>query len=155
VYNYFGVSENIVQNKFNEDEWNAFYEGKIEPFAIQLSLAMTNMAFTPEQINKGCGIIFSASRLQYASNKTKLEVSTQLFDRGLISYNEVADIWNMPRDPANGDKRYIRKEYAELDKLDKDKDKDGGNDDGSGADKAKERPKLPEETPLRDGGANE
>ena len=38
VFIYFGVNEKILQNSFNEDEWNAFYEGKIEPFAIQLSL---------------------------------------------------------------------------------------------------------------------
>jgi HK97 family phage portal protein len=129
VHDYFGISENIIQNKFNEDEWNAFYEGKIEPFAIQLSQAMTNMTFSPEQIDKGSEIIFSAARLQYASNATKLSVSTQLFDRGLISYNDVADIWNMPRDPINGDKRYIRKEYAEIDKLGKD---DGESGSGGG-----------------------
>ena len=31
VYSYFGVNEDILQNKFNEDMWNAFYEGEIGP----------------------------------------------------------------------------------------------------------------------------
>ena len=34
VFSYFGTNENILQNKFTSDVWNAYYEGKIEPFAI-------------------------------------------------------------------------------------------------------------------------
>lgn len=117
VFNYFGVSENIIQNKYNEDEFNAFYEGKIESFSLQLSLVMSNMTFTPKELSFGNQIIFTANRMQYASNKTKLEVSTQLFDRGILTTNQVMDIWNMAH-VEDGDKRYIRKEYTEVTKLD-------------------------------------
>ena len=118
VFDYFGVSEGIIQNKYSEDEWNAFYEGAIEPFALQLSLVMTNMTFTEHQISCGNSIIFTANRLQYASNQTKLSISTQLFDRGLINRNAVMDIWNMAH-VENGDKYYIRKEYTEVSQLGK------------------------------------
>lgn len=118
VFDYFGVSEGIIQNKYSEDEWNAFYEGAIEPFALQLSLVMTNMTFTEHQISCGNSIIFTANRMQYASNQTKLSISTQLFDRGLINRNAVMDIWNMAH-VENGDKYYIRKEYTEVSQLGK------------------------------------
>lgn len=118
VFDYFGVSEGIIQNKYSEDEWNAFYEGAIEPFALQLSLVMTNMTFTEHQISCGNSIIFTANRLQYASNQTKLSISTQLFDRGLINRNAVMDIWNMAH-VEDGDKYYIRKEYTEVSQLGK------------------------------------
>lgn len=118
VFDYFGVSEGIIQNKYSEDEWNAFYEGAIEPFALQLSLVMTNMTFTEHQKSCGNSIIFTANRLQYASNQTKLSISTQLFDRGLINRNAVMDIWNMAH-VENGDKYYIRKEYTEVSQLGK------------------------------------
>ena len=50
--------------------------------------------------------------MQYASNKTKLEVSRALFDRGIFGSDDVAEIWNLP---ITGDNRkYIRKEYAEM-----------------------------------------
>ena len=117
VCTHFGTNMDILQNKFNEDTWNAYYEGKIEPFALQLSLVMSNMTFTPRELAHGNMITFSANRLQYASNNTKLQVSTQLFDRGLLNRNGVMDIWNMPH-VDNGDKYYIRKEYTEVDKLD-------------------------------------
>lgn len=118
VFDYFGVSEGIIQNKYSEDEWNAFYEGAIEPFALQLSLVMTNMTFTEHQISCGNSIIFTANRMQYASNQTKLSISTQLFDRGLINRNAVMDIWNMAH-VEDGDKYYIRKEYTEVSQLGK------------------------------------
>lgn len=118
VYNYFGVNEKILQNSYNEDEWNAFYEGKVEPFAIQLSLVMSNMTFTKNELSYGNQIIFTANRMQYASNNTKLQVSTQLFDRGILTTNQVMDIWNMAH-VEDGDKRYIRKEYTDVTNLGK------------------------------------
>lgn len=119
VFQYFGTNAKILQNNFTEDEWNAYYEGKIEPFALQLSLVMSNMTFSMRELSFDNAIYFTANRLQYASNKTKLEVSTQLFDRGLLSRNGVMDIWNM-RHVEGGDKYYIRKEYAEVNRLGED-----------------------------------
>lgn len=118
VFNYFGTNAAILQNKYTEDEWNAYYEGKIEPFAIQLSLVMSNMTYTARELSFGNAITFTANRLQYASNATKLNISTQLFDRGLLNRNGVMDIWNMSH-VEGGDKYYIRKEYAEVSELGK------------------------------------
>ena len=115
VFSYWGINEDILQNKFNEDTWNAFYEGEIEPFAIQLSQALTNMLFTSRERANGNIVHFSANRLQYASNKMKLEVSTKLFDRGIIGKDDVAEIWNMPKTGDN--RKWIRKEYAEMKKT--------------------------------------
>ena len=74
IYDYFGVNESIVQNKFDENEWNAFYEGAIEPIAIQMSQCFTNKIFTDNERNFGNEITFEANRLQYASNVTKVSV---------------------------------------------------------------------------------
>lgn len=114
VYNYIGVNEAIIQNKYSEDEFNAFYEGEIEVFALQASLVISNMLYTPRELALGNQVFFSANRLQYASNSTKLAVTQQLFDRGLITENQVMDIWNLPHVPG-GDKRRIRGEYVDLD----------------------------------------
>ena len=105
-----------MQNKFTEDQFNAFYEGKLEPFALQLSLVISNMLFTPKELAFGNSVIFTANRLQYASNTTKLNVSTQLFDRGILTTNQVMDIWNLAH-VDGGDERKIRGEYVELDEM--------------------------------------
>ncbi len=122
VCTHFGTNMDILQNKFDEETWNAYYEGKIEPFAIQLSLVMSNMAFSQRELAHGNAITFSANRLQYASNATKLQVSTQLFDRALLNRNGVMDIWNMPH-VEDGEKYYIRKEYTEVSQLGKSEEK--------------------------------
>ena len=118
VYNYFGANEDVLQNKTVGDKWSAYYEGKIEPFAIQLSQAMSCMTFTENEIARHNAIVWSANRLQYMTNTDKLQVSSQMFDRGILSINAIMDIWNMPHVTGeDGDKRYIRKEYTEISQL--------------------------------------
>jgi hypothetical protein len=117
VYKYFGSNEDILTNKAVGDAWSAYYEGKIEPFAIQLSQAMTCMTYNQNELTRKNAIVWSANRLQYMTNADKLQVSSQMFDRGVLSLNDIMDIWNLPHVP-DGDKRYIRKEYTEISQLD-------------------------------------
>lgn len=117
VLNYFGSNEAVLQNKTVGDEWSAYYEGKVEPFAIQLSQAMTCMAVANNALTRKNAIVWSANRLQYMTNADKLNMSSQMFDRGVLSLNDIMDIWNLPH-VEGGDKRYIRKEYTEISQLD-------------------------------------
>lgn len=135
VYNYFGTNEDILQNKYSEETFNAFYEGAIEPFALQTGLVLSNMTFTDKELAFNNQIMLTSNRLQYASNQTKLQVSTQLFDRGIMTTNDVMDVWNMAH-VKDGDKRYIRREYVEVDKLDADTEPyiGGNNINGGDAD---------------------
>lgn len=119
VYNYFGVNEKILQSSAIGDEFSAFYESVVEPFAIQLSEALTKTIYTDKERGSGNEIMFTSNRLQYMTNKDKLEVSAQMLDRGIFSLNEVRDIWNLPH-VDDGDKRIIRGEYYDIkDKVSK------------------------------------
>ena len=110
VFEYFGVNEDVLQNKFDSDTWAAFYEGAIEPWAIQFSEVLTKMLFTFREQSQGNYVMATANRIQYMSNADKLNVSAQLLDRGLISLNEAREIWNLP--PVDGgEARIIRGEY--------------------------------------------
>lgn len=118
VNNYFGVSPAILQNSFNSDQWNAYYEGSVEPFAIQLSQVLSSMLFTPAEIANGCMVYLSANRLQYASNGEKIEIVSALFDRGLLTVDQGLEIFQLP--PIGGDegsRRHIRKDYIDLSLL--------------------------------------
>lgn len=118
--NYFGVSANVVQHKFQNDyEWNSYYEGILEPIIIKLSEAITSMIYTPSQIMAGNCVTYTTNRMQYMSNETKLNFSSQMFDRGVICGNDVCDVWNLPY-YEGGEKHFIRKEYAEINKLGED-----------------------------------
>ena len=117
VFTYFGTNEDVLHNKTVGDGWSAYYEGKVEPFAIQLSQAMTCMTYNHNRRARGNAIVWTANRLQYMTNTDKLQVSSQMFDRGILSINMVMDIWSLPH-VEDGDKRYIRKEYTEISQLD-------------------------------------
>lgn len=118
VYNYFGSNEKILQNKAVGDEWAAYYEGKIEPFAIQLSQAMSAMSYSSYEISRDNGITWSSNRLQYMTAKDQIDIISSLFDRGLLTQNMGFDILNMPH-IEDGDKFYIRRDYIKIDELEK------------------------------------
>lgn len=110
VFDYFGMNEDVLQGKAYGDKWTAYYETGIEPFAIQFSEVGTKMLFTFREQSQGNAITATANRLQYLSNAEKLNVSAQLLDRGIMSINDVRDIWNLPP-VEDGDQRIIRGEY--------------------------------------------
>lgn len=128
VAEYFGVNEDILQNHFTAETWAAFYEGAIEPFAIKFSDTMTKMFFTLREQTNGNKVMATANRLQYMSNADKLNVSAQLLDRGIMSINDVRDIWNLPP-VEGGDQRIIRGEYYNADE--KVGDQEGNDEQGN------------------------
>lgn len=112
VYRYYGVNDDILENHFESETWSAFYEGAIEPFAVQEAEVLAKMFFTLRERSMGNGVSVTANRLQYLSNKDKLSVSAQMADRGLMTRNEIREIWNLPPLPEPlGSQLPIRGEY--------------------------------------------
>ena len=112
IYNYFGVNADILQNKAYGDAWSAFYEGAIEPFAVQFSDVSTKMLFSERERASGSFLMATANRLQYMSNTEKLNVSAQMADRGIMNRDEIREIWSLPPLPDGQGKAYtIRGEY--------------------------------------------
>lgn len=116
VYNYFAVNEDILQSKAYGDAWAAFYESVIEPFAIQFSETMTQACFSDRERAAGALIMATSNRLQYLTTTEKLNVSSQMLDRGAMNRDEIRDIWNLPPLPDGQGQRYtIRGEYYMID----------------------------------------
>lgn len=115
VFNYFGVNEDVLQNKTVGDSWSAFYEGAVEPWSIQFSEVLTKMLFTQTERERGTFVMATANRMQYMNNADKLAVSAQMADRGIMTRNEIREIWNMTPLPAEvGDTLPVRGEYYNL-----------------------------------------
>jgi hypothetical protein len=115
VFDYFGTNEDVLQNKAYGDAWAAFYEGSIEPFAIQLSEVLTNMLFTPAEQGRGALLMATANRLQYMTNKDKADVTATFADRGMATIDELREIWNMaPLTNGLGETIPVRGEYYDL-----------------------------------------
>lgn len=106
IYSFFNINENIVQSNYTEDEWNAFYESKIEPIALQLQSEFTRKLFSRREIGHGNRIIFESFNLQYASMSTKLGL-VSMVDRGAMTPNEWRKVLNMS--PIEGGDKPIRR----------------------------------------------
>ena len=116
VYDYFGVNEDVIQNKAYGDAWLAFYEGSVEWLSVQLSEAMSRMLYTErERTAFGNRIWFSSNRLQYMSNADKMNAISQMADRGLMTRNELRDILNLsPLPEPFGSQIPARGEYYDI-----------------------------------------
>lgn len=112
VHDYFGTNEKILRNEWDEAIWSAFYEGKVEVFALQMHLALTQMFFSEREQALGNDITFSANRLQFAKIEDKVNTIKELFDRMMLSPDEGREILQMaPLPDGLGQKYYIRGEY--------------------------------------------
>lgn len=135
IYRYFGISENIVQSKYSETEFTAFYESILEPLAVQLSLEFTSKIFTEREKAHGNEITFLTDRLQYASLQSKTAMAKQLLPAGIITLNEARELFGYAG-VEGGDKRQVSLNFVDADKQndyqgvgDDDKSTKGGDDD--------------------------
>lgn len=129
IYNFFNTNDKIIQSKYNEDEWNAYYESEIEPFAMQLAGEYTRKLFSRKERGFGNKIIFESASLQYASMSTKMNL-VQMVDRGSLTPNEWRAILSLG--PIEGGDRPIRRLDTALVKEGKVTDEGGDNNEPNG-----------------------
>ena len=122
VYRYFGVNEDIIQSRADEQVMESFYQSRIEPFLVALSLELTRKVFTERELGFGAFIEFTADRLQFASSRTKLSL-VAMVDRGAMTPNEWRAVFNLP--PVDGGDVPIRR----LDTAPTDEPKEGQEED--------------------------
>lgn len=109
VYTYFGVNADVLQNKANGDAWSAFYEGAIEPFAIQISETLTCALFSDREQSFGAKVQFTANRLAYMNFRDKLEYVQGMVDRGMIMIDEGREVFNLAPLPDGQGQRFVRR----------------------------------------------
>lgn len=109
---YYGVNEKILNNSANGDELDAFFNGAIEPAAIQLSEVITRWMYSPFEQSNGSYFVAVANRLQYMSITAKVSMSKELGDRGAIMIDEIRELFNWgPLPDGAGQHAPIRGEY--------------------------------------------
>ena len=123
VYDYFGVNEEIIQGKAESDQLDAFFNSAVEPFAIALSESLSKAIYTDRERSFGNHVYVNANRLQYMSQTAKVTVAKELGDRGILTINEIRELFNYAPLP-DGDVAFIRGEYKPVEE----KVVDDGND---------------------------
>lgn len=112
IYNYLGISEAIVNSSYTDDQWAAFYESVVEPFAQLLGEEFTRKLFSNREQAFGNSILFESGRLQIISNSAKITMLKELMPMGLLTVNQALEILNLPSVP-DGDRRIQSLNYVD------------------------------------------
>lgn len=115
IYNYMGISEDILKAKFKEDDWNAYYDSSIEPFANKISQELTYKIFTSKEIAFGNRIAIEFDKLDSASLKTKIAVAQVIQRLPTYRPNDINRLLGMPV-TENGEKEFSTLNYVDSNK---------------------------------------
>lgn len=109
IYDYLGVGASIINGTYTENEFSAFYESIVEPFALQLSQEF--------KLKSGVAVTFTAERMEFSSADTKIKLLHEAAPLGLITVNEARRLLALP--PVDdGDRRLQSLNYVSADKAD-------------------------------------
>ena len=96
IYDYFGVNEEIVQNKADAEGMDAFYRGQLAPCYMQLAQGLTNAIFTTREQSFGNEILCELDRIQFETLDKRVSAAQYLTNIGALSLDQVLDIFGFP-----------------------------------------------------------
>ena len=111
LFRYWHVSEAFVTGDYDDSQFQASFDGAIEPLLIQASQAFTNGFFTLTERNHGNRIIFNTSTLVHASVDTKIKLLQTARENGLFTVNEQRELFGFAP-VENGDERMVSLNYV-------------------------------------------
>lgn len=123
IYSYFGVNEEFVQNKFTSEQYEAVYEGRIEPFAVMVSQALTFKLFTDRERGFGNVVEANMAKLKYQPMTVITRVITATNQLGLFTRDEYREMLGYPPlgPERGGDEIMIAVNNMQADDYDEDK----------------------------------
>jgi len=96
IYDYFGVSKEIVENTATAAKEAAFYNGEIAPFFRKLTQAFTNAIFTEREQGFGNRIVFNVNSIQFSTLAGKVNAAKFLTDIGAATLDQILTMFDMP-----------------------------------------------------------
>lgn len=126
IYDYLGINEKIINNTFSELEWQAYYEGSLEPLIIKLEDELMYKIFTNKELSAGNKISVMIDRLQTASLATRNAIADRYLKLPIIVPNVICDLLLLPH-MEGGDKPMASLNFVQANKQNE--YQDVGNDD--------------------------
>lgn len=92
IFSYFGVNDKFIQNTFTSEEYEAVYEGRLEPFGIMISQAFSDKLFTARERGFGNAVEASMAMLKYQPMTVITRVITATNQLGLFTRDEYREM---------------------------------------------------------------
>ena len=106
VYNYFGINENIINNKASEAEMEIFIATTIKPLAKQFEEEFTNKLFTENEYYFGNRIEFDYFNLSVSTLQAKTSLFSVAIRQGILNIDECREMIGQPPLPDGLGKTY-------------------------------------------------
>lgn len=91
----YGVSEAILSGDYDGDQNAAFYQTAIEDFLVEFEQEMASKLFTSREMDVGHKIKGYYSKINYLTNKDKMELATIATNTGMLSLNQINDMFGI------------------------------------------------------------
>ena len=92
VYAYFGVSAAFVQSDFTADQYQAVYEGRLEPYAKMITSALTQGLYTDRELAFGNKITAIMDKLEYQTISSITAYISAVKELGILTKNEIREM---------------------------------------------------------------
>ena len=106
LYNYFGINENIINNKASEAEMEIFIATTIKPLAKQFEEEFTNKLFTENEYYFGNRIEFDYFNLSVSTLQAKTSLFSVAIRQGILNIDECREMIGQPPLPDGLGKTY-------------------------------------------------
>lgn len=96
VYNYFSITENIINNKATELEWSMFVKTSLEPIAKQVEQEFTAKLFTKREQEFGNRLELDVFNLSISTLQAKTAYFNVVSRQGIHNIDEMREIVGYP-----------------------------------------------------------
>ena len=120
IFDYFGITEGFITNAFTPEEYEAIYEGRLEPFAIMLTQGLTHGLYTERELGFGNEIEGNMSKVKYQPISAITALIGATNQLGLFRKNEYREMLGYPplADDDGGNDIVVSLNYVNSDNLD-------------------------------------
>lgn len=92
VYNYFGITTEIINNKASEVEYQLFVRNKVEPLASQIEQEFTSKLFTQREIEHGNKIELDTFSLTVGTMQAKAQLFSVGLRQGVLNIDDAREM---------------------------------------------------------------
>lgn len=96
VYNYFGITESIINNKATEVEYQLLVKNKLDPLASQIEQELTSKLFTQREIEFGNRIEFDTFNLTISTMSAKAALFNVGLRQGVLTIDDAREMIGLP-----------------------------------------------------------
>lgn len=127
----YGVSEDIISGKYDDNAHAAFYETCIEDAIVEFQQAFSQTLFSPREQDIGHRVKCYYNKVEYYSTANKIQLAQIARETGMMTINQIAEMFGLePFD--GGDRRLQSLNFVNINMVDSYQQKGAGSNGENG-----------------------